>query len=58
MLIFEIKDNNGNTTHKFSMDINGLKQGETKEIVFKTISRIIDAYDYEFTYVASDEMDG
>ena len=58
MLIFEMKDKDGNMTHKFSMDIENLGKGETIPMEFKTISRIIDAYNYEFTYTTPGEMEG
>ena len=58
MLVFDMKDKDGNLTHKFSMDIKELKQGEKLEISFKTVGRIIDVYDYEFTYTVPGEMEG
>ena len=58
MLVFDMKDKDGNLTHKFSMDIKELKQGEKIEISFKTVGRIIDVYDYEFTYTVPGEMEG
>ena len=58
MLIFDIKDKEGKNTHKFSMDIKSIKKEETIDIRFKTIGRIIDAYDYEFTYASVENMEG
>lgn len=58
MLVFDIKDKDGNQKHVFSMDVKTLNAGESISINFKTLGRIIDAYDYEFTYVSSNEMVG
>lgn len=58
MLIFDIKDKDGNDTHKFAVTVTKLDVGETTTIYFKTLGRIIDAYDYEFTYTYPTENVG
>lgn len=58
MLIFDIKDKDGNNTHKFAVTVTKLDVGETTTIYFRTLGRIIDAYDYEFTYTYSIETVG
>lgn len=58
MLIIDVKDKDGNYTHKFSITIAKIDAGEELPIEFKTLGRIIDMYDYEFTYVDSSQMAG
>ena len=58
MLIIDVKDKDGNYTHKFSITIAKVDAGEELPIEFKTLGRIIDMYDYEFTYVDSSQMAG
>lgn len=58
MLMFDILDKDGNKTHRFSMDIDKIGQGETIPITYNTLGRIIDAYDYEFTFITPNELEG
>ena len=53
-----VKDKDGNYTHKFSITIPQIAAGGDYEIEFKTLGRIIDMYDYEFTYIDSSQMVG
>ena len=46
------------TNFMLVFDMKELKQGEKIEISFKTVGRIIDVYDYEFTYTVPGEMEG
>lgn len=58
MLVFDVKDKDGNYTHKFGLTVEKIGKGETIPIEFKTLGRIIDAYDYEFTYAEASERVG
>lgn len=58
MLMFDMIDKDGNKTHRFSIDVDKIGKGETIPISFKTKGRIIDAYDYEFTFVTPNDLDG
>ena len=58
MIIIDVKDKEGNYTHKFSITIPQIAAGGDYEIEFKTLGRIIDMYDYEFTYIDSSQMVG
>lgn len=58
MLLFNVKDKDGNITHTFGVTVTKISQGETVPIEFNTLGRIIDIYDYEFTYVDASERVG
>lgn len=58
MLMFDILDQDGNKTYRFSIDVDKIAQSETIPIKFNTKGRIIDAYDYEFTFVTSSDLEG
>lgn len=58
MLLFNVKDKDGNITHTFGITVEKIGVGETTAIEFKTLGRIIDIYDYEFTYAEASERVG
>lgn len=58
ILMFDMLDKDGNKTHRFSIDVDEIGKGETIPVTFKTKGRIIDAYDYEFTFVTPNDLEG
>lgn len=58
MLLFNVKDKKDNITHSFGITIEKIGIKETVPVEFKTLGRIIDIYDYEFTYYEASERVG
>ena len=58
MLLFNAKDKKDNITHSFGITIEKIGVKETVPVEFKTLGRIIDIYDYEFTYYEASERVG